>query len=228
CSSDLLEILTYDMRQVQLDRRLAGNNLLPRVDLITEASQDFGQPATKSDDKGEFELIVGVTTEVPMQLSKARGKLRETNAKIGQIDQKLRLTRDKIATDLQIAHANIELAAQIVEQSEEAFRIALESAIRLRSGFEKGYADIIKLNLLEEKANESEIKLIKAQRDWFVAIGMLQMILGLDPLDQSVMMSELPPSEIIGPGNLPDIELLPAGELEEMFQKKEEEAADNQ
>lgn len=212
-----LEILDFDLRQVQLDRRLAGNNLLPRMDLITEASQDFGEPATKSDDKGEFELIVGVTVDVPMQLSKARGKLRATNAKIGMIDQKLRLVRDKIATDLQIAYQRLVLAAQIVEQSEEAFRISLEAATRLRAGFDDGYADLIKLNLLEEKANETEIKLIKAQQEWFSAMGMLQFTLGLDPLEQAIVMSEIPPSDIVGPGNLPDIQVISEEELNKLF-----------
>ncbi|MEM6469452.1 MAG: TolC family protein, partial [Planctomycetota bacterium] len=211
-----LRILTYDRRQVQLDRRLAANNLLPRVDFITEGSQDFGQPATKSDDKGEFELIMGFTTEVPLPLSKARGKIRETNAKLGQIDQKLRLVRDKIATDLQIAYGNLEIAESIVRQTEEAFRISVEAATRIRSGFDAGYEDLIKVNLLEEKANDSEIELIKAQRDWFVAVGMLQMTLGLDPLDQAMVVSELPPSEMIGPGNLPKINVLEEGELEKI------------
>ncbi len=37
------QILQYELRQIQLDRRLAGNDLLPRFDLVAEASQDVGR-----------------------------------------------------------------------------------------------------------------------------------------------------------------------------------------
>ena len=112
--------LQIELRQLQLDRRLASNDLLPRVDLIIEGSQDIGDPGSSSDDKGPFELVVGATGEVPIQRRKARGKLRETSAKIAQISQKLRLQRDKIGAELRIAHSNLELSAKVVEQAEKS------------------------------------------------------------------------------------------------------------
>nr|WP_236649874.1 TolC family protein [Rhodopirellula sp. SM50] len=212
------QILQYELRQVQWDRRLACNELLPRFDFVTEASQDMGEPATKSDDKGEFELMIGFQSEVPLQRRKARGKIQSTSAKIIQINEKLRLVRDKIATDLQIAQNQLILAQQIVEQSELSLRAALDTLARYQKGFEKGYIDLIYLNLLETKANETEIKLVEAQRDWFTALGAMQIALGLDPLDQAVVVSSLPASEMPGPGNLPDVETFDDQEIERAFQ----------
>ncbi|MCS7471018.1 TolC family protein [Stieleria sp. ICT_E10.1] len=212
------QILQYEMRQVQWDRRLAHNELLPRFDFVTEASQDMGEPATKSDDKGDFELMIGFQSEVPIQRRKARGKIQSTSAKIIQINEKLRLVRDKIATDLQISQNQLMLAQQIVEQSELSLRAALDTLARYQKGFEKGYIDLIYLNLLETKANETEIKLVEAQRDWFTALGALQIALGLDPLDQAVVVSSLPASEMPGPGNLPEVEEVDDQEIERAFQ----------
>ncbi|WP_145208701.1 TolC family protein [Planctomycetes bacterium TBK1r] len=212
------QILQYELRQVQWDRRLACNELLPRFDFVTEASQDMGEPATKSDDKGEFELMIGFQSEVPIQRRKARGKIQSTSAKIIQINEKLRLVRDKIATDLQIAQNQLMLAQQIVEQSELSLRAALDTLARYQKGFEKGYIDLIYLNLLETKANETEIKLVEAQRDWFTALGAMQIALGLDPLDQAVVVSSLPASERPGPGNLPEVEAFDDQEIEQAFQ----------
>ncbi|WP_442510075.1 TolC family protein [Novipirellula sp. SH528] len=201
------QLLQFEMRHVQLDRQLAHNELLPRFDFISEASQDMGEPATKSDDKGEFELVIGFTSEVPIQRRKARGKIQQTNGKIIQINEKLRLTQDKIANELQIAHNALQQSSQIVKQSEVSLYAALETLDRYRFAFEKGKIDLIYLNLLETKANETEIKLVEAQRNWFAALAQMQIALGLDPLDQAMIVSSLPESDMPGPGNLPQPEL---------------------
>ena len=84
-----------------------------------------------------------------------------------------------------------------------SLRAAIDTLRRFRNGFEEGKIDLIYLNLLETKANESEIKLVEAQRAWFAALGEFQLALGLDPLDQAMLISQLPPSDMPGPGNLP-------------------------
>lgn len=212
------QLLRFEMRHVQLDRQLAHNELLPRFDFISEASQDMGEPATKSDDKGEFELVIGFTSEVPIQRRKARGKIQQTNGKIIQINEKLRLTQDKIANELQIAHNALQLSSQIVEQSEVSLHAALETLDRYRFAFDKGKIDLIYLNLLETKANETEIKLVEAQRNWFAALAQMQIALGLDPLDQAMIVSSLPESDMPGPGNLPHPDLPKAEVMERDWQ----------
>jgi outer membrane protein TolC len=198
-------LLQLEIQQVNLDRRLAQNDLLPALDFISETSQDIGQPGSKSNDKGEFELVVGVQGEVPIQRRKARGKIQSTSAKIAQIEEKLRLQRDKIGVELQTTYNALQLSTRIVEQAEVSLRAAFESLDRYRFAFERGKADLIYLNLLETKANETEIKLVDAQRSWFSSLANMQAALGLDPLDQAVQVSSLPFSERPGPGNLPTI-----------------------
>ncbi len=197
------QLLEFELRQVQLERRLARNEMLPRFDLITEASQDTGLAANDPDDKGEFQLVIGFQSEVPIQRRKARGKIQSTASKAVQITEKIRLVQDKIATELQTAQAKLTLSSQVVDQSEVSLRAALETLDRFRFGFSRGKIDLIYLNLVETKANETEIKLVEAQRTWFDALSEFQIALGLDPLDQAMKVSELPPSDMPGPGNLP-------------------------
>jgi outer membrane protein TolC len=213
------QILQYELRQVQWDRRLATNDLLPRFDFVSEASQDIGEKSTKTNDKGEFELVIGFMSEVPIQRRKARGKIQATSAKIIAINEKIRLVRDKIARDLRIARNNLLLAQQIVEQNNISLRAALDTLSRYEKGFEKGYINLIELNLLETKANEIEIKLVESQRDWFTALGAMQITLGLDPLDQAVVVSSLPESEVLGPGNLPEIKEPDDQQIQDDFQQ---------
>ncbi len=203
------QLLQLELQQLGLEQRLACNNLLPRVDLLAEASQDMGTPASTINDKGPFELVVGLQGEVPLQRRKARGKIQSTEAKLAQVTQKLRLQSDKIGTEIRMAWNALELTSRIVDQAEAALRASVDTLDRYRFAFEKGKADLIYLNLLETKLNETEIKLIEAQRNWFIALADLQAILGLDPLDQAQAVATLPESGRPGPGNLPDPAVMP-------------------
>ncbi len=198
------QLLRLEIQQIQYDRQLATNNLLPRIDTVTEASQDAGQRASSSNDKGRFELMVGLQGEVPLQRRYAKGKIQETAAKIAQLNEKLRLQQDKIAIELQTAQNALVISLQVIQQAEITLTTALDTLSRYRFGFERGKVDLIYINLLESKVNEAEIKLVNAQRDSLVALAELQAALGLDPMDQAMIISSLPISKRPGPGHLPE------------------------
>jgi outer membrane protein TolC len=194
------QLLQLELRKLQLDRELATNNRLPRLDMVAETTQDVGTPASPINDKGQLELLVGVTTEVPIQRRKARGKVQSTTGKIAQINQKLRLTEDKIGAELKTAYNAVQLSSQIVDQSQVSFRAALDTLDRYRFAFDRGSVDLIYLNLMEVKANETEVKLVDSQEQWFIALANMQRALGLDPLEQAMMISMLPDSGIKSSG----------------------------
>ena len=196
------QVLQFEVRHIDLDRQLATNQTLPRFDFISEASQDMGERSSSSNDKGDFELVIGFQSEVPIQRRKARGKIQETSAKILQINEKIRLMRNKIGTEIQIANNKLELSTQIVRQSELSLEAAIETLKRYRFAFDRGKIDLIYLNLLETKLNETEIKLIEAQRVWFSSLAELQIALGIDPLQQAMAVSSLPPSDLPRAGNV--------------------------
>lgn len=199
-------LLGLELRAVQLDQQLAQNNLLPRIDLIAEGSQDVGVPTSSLNDKGQFQLVVGLQGEVPLQRRKARGKIQSTAAKMSQIMRKIELTENKIGAELQRSYNALGLAANIVTQAETGLQAAIDTLAAYQFGFQYGYADLIYINLLETELNESEIKLVTAQQNWFIALADMQAALGLNPLDQAMQISELPASERAGPGRLPAAE----------------------
>ena len=167
-------VLQFEIQKSQWDRQLAQNDTLASLDFVAEASQDIGTPASSSNDKGEFLLIVGVQGEVPMQRRKARGKLQSTAAKIAQLRQKLFLQQNKIEAELKTAYNALQLNSEIVEQADLSLRAALDTLRRYRPAWKLGKIDLIYLNLLETKANETEIKLIEAQGNWFTTLGQMQ------------------------------------------------------
>lgn len=187
-----LQVLVLEIQKLQWDQRQAQNQLLPGLDLVAEASQDLGDPASSTNDKGRFELLFGIQGEVPIQRRKARGKLQSTAAKIAQLNQKLRLQQNKIVTELQIQSNTLLLDGRIVQQAGAGLEAALDTLQRYRFAFERGKADLIYLNLLETKATETELKWLDAQRDWFATLAELQRALALDPLEESNQVSQLP------------------------------------
>jgi outer membrane protein TolC len=198
-----LSLLTIESQQIRLDRTLADNQTLPNLNLVAEASQDIGQRASAINDKGQFELLVGIQSDVPIQRRNALGRIQQANAKLSQVQQKVRLQQDKIAIELRTAHNALALAAQRVEQTEQALIAAFETLQGYRYGFNRGFSDLIQLNLLETQTNEIEILLVDAQSSWFIALSQLQAALGLEPLDQAAIISSLPWSTRIGPGDMP-------------------------
>ena len=197
-------LINLEIQQITWDNRLARNQMLPQLDLITEGSQDAGDPASSSNDKSRFELEVGLQGELPIQRRKARGKIQSTNAKIADKQQKLRYQEDKIGAELRTARRALDLASEGVVQAELALRRAIATLDGFRAMFTEGKTDLVYLNLQETKVNETEIKLIEAQTKWFEALAEMQAALGLDPIEQAIIVSNLPLATTPSPRNLPD------------------------
>lgn len=198
-----LSLLAIERQQVALDRQLANNQRLPNLDLMAEASQDMGQRVSAINDKGPLELLVGIQSDVPIQRRNALGKIQQANAKLSQIEQKTRFQQDKIAVELRTAMNALVLAEKQVAEMEVALKAAFETLQGYRFGFERGFTDLVQLNLLETQTNEVELLLVDVQRGWFVALAQMQAALGVDPLEQALMVAALPESTRIGPGDFP-------------------------
>ena len=197
-------LINLELQQVTWDNRLARNQTLPQLDLITEGSQDAGDPASSANDKSRFELEFGLQGELPIQRRKARGKIQMTNAKLAKLQQDLRWQEDKIGAELRTARMSLDNASQGVAQAEAALRSAITTLDSFRFAFSEGKTDLVYLNLQESKVNETEIKLIEEQTKWFEALAEMQAALGLDPIEQAIIVSNLPPATTPSPRHLPE------------------------
>ena len=178
-----MQLLDIERKRLRYHLALAINQTQPMLDFISEASQDMGQDASSSNDKDQLLVILGIQGEVPIQRRKARGKAIALRAKLQQLEQKQRFLSNKIQADLAIGFNEIQRDAEVVEQARLSLEIAQETLERFRVGFDKGKIDLIYLNLLEVKTNETEIKLLTAQRQWHAALARLLATLGIDPLE---------------------------------------------
>ncbi len=189
-----LQLIELEIHQNRWEAQLACNQLLPQVDFTIQGSQDSGAPASSLKDKSPFELEAGLVGEVPVQRRKARGKIQAVQGKIAQLEQKRRFQHDKIAVELQAAHIDIQTFTETILQADIALKASQEVLKAYQFAFEKGLVDLVFLNLVEPKVTENEIKLVEQKQRWFVALATKQAALGLDPLEQSLLIETQKPS----------------------------------
>jgi outer membrane protein TolC len=181
-----LNLIQIDLQKLRWEAELARNQTLPNVDFTIQGVQNVGDPATSLNDKGDFILESGVVGGVPVQRRKARGKLESTMAKIQQTEQKRWLTTNKIEMELRVARNALEVTREMVERSTQLLNETRQTLEFFRRDFASGNRDFLFLLAQEAKATEAEIKLLDAEREYYIALAKLQTVLGLDPLEQSL------------------------------------------
>ncbi len=186
-----LQLISIDIQKLQWDLELARNQTLPTVDLQVRGAQDMGTRASLSDDKQDFMLETALVGGVPVQRRKARGKIDTTLAKIQQSQLKLELQTNKIEVELRSAANALVFSRQMAERSAQLVQETRETLGYFQRDFAAGNRDFLFLLQQEARVTESEIKLLQAEQEFFFALAALQATLGLDPLEQSLMLNQL-------------------------------------
>lgn len=158
------------LERIDIDIKLAENQLLPALDMVFKASQDVGQPTSKGD-KTPFELEAGLTLDVPLQRRAARGKLQALQGKRAQVNAKLRFTRDKIGAEVRDAVSALAAAFQQREQARRGYTAALAVENFEETSFRAGQSTILVLNLREQATFDALQLEIDAKADYFRALA---------------------------------------------------------
>jgi outer membrane protein TolC len=184
-----LRLIALDVQSLRLELNLALNQMLPNLDFTIQSVQNVGEGTASTNDKGQFQLEAGVIGGVPIQRRKAVGKSQSTQAKLAQISQKYEFQRNKIEIELRTARNAIDISQQNVETARNLLKQANLALEGFRKSFTAGQVDLFFLLNQEVKVNDSEVKLLEAERDFFTAIAAMQAALGLDPLEQAANLT---------------------------------------
>ncbi len=185
-----LALVQIEIQKLRWELSLAHNQMLPSVDFTIQGVQNMGDPATPLNDKGEFQLESGIVGNVPVQRRKARGKIDAALAKLQQLEQKRVLQLNKIEVDLRTARNDLEMTRQEVARAQQLVQETTEVLNYFRKAFDAGNRDFLFLLQQEAKVTEAEIRLLDSERDFFSSLATMQAALGLDPLEQSLVLEE--------------------------------------
>lgn len=166
--------------QLEVEYQQAENTYLPTLDLVMSGSQDVGGPTSSKEDKSPFELEIGLFGDVPLQRREAEGKLRMIEAKLAELNQKMRLAGDTITAEVQAAYAAVIAEYEQIALNREAVRIAENLADIERRKLELGESDLLSVILREQYAAETAIYEIDALLRYFKARADYRAALGTD------------------------------------------------
>ncbi len=168
----ILQQYRVQQQQLEVDRRLAAEQLKPRLDVSYYLLGD-GWSFT-GDQNGETGLgnwlqenyKWGLAFEFPLFLRKERGKLQLTQIKQSEVELKLREKRQELATKIIAYYNQLENLQQQIALSRDMvanYDRLLQAENRL---FQIGESSIFLINSREQKLLEAQLKLAELEGKW--------------------------------------------------------------
>ncbi len=159
-----------------VEKEQARNTMAPRVDMRVYVSRDFGEtPQRILKSQGVTSIEGGLVFELPLQRSKARGKLAQVEAKRLGVQEQERLMRDKIRTEVRDLFQRLEVASSRVELAEQEVDIAAQLIEAEEKRFRLGASSLLLVNLREQSWVGAREKLAEARGEVHQIQALLQL-----------------------------------------------------
>lgn len=149
--------------------RLGENALRPRLDLNLEVSRDIGAIAEGGASRDSTDTIVGLRFSVPLQQREARGQLQSAEAKLRETRLMEQRIEDQISIELRNILATLAASLQLAALAETDVEQSLTMVDAERTRFASGASDFFLVNVREETAANSRIRLIQANLKGYLA-----------------------------------------------------------
>jgi len=152
----------FKLDQLDIDRRLARENLKPRVDLNYNL---INSPVNAQGDFVEVQLRnnykFGVEFEFPLFLRKERSKLRQTEIKIEQTTYELSQLEREILNGIEASYFELDNTRGMLSLMQEAVNNYTTLLDLELINLANGESDLFKINFQQDKLLEAQIKLMK-------------------------------------------------------------------
>ena len=162
------------LRQNQIERDWAQNQLAPGIDLQLAGSQDIGRPLPSRPDLSKPVFEVTVLLEIPIQTRLMRGRADAASAMVTRFGHLQEFARDRIEADVRDAHSAIRGARERIEAARREVKLALELENAERTRFEQGDSHLLIVNIREQQTAEAELREVDAFLDYHRAAADLK------------------------------------------------------
>lgn len=160
-----LTIRTLESQRIQADadRKMGANDLIPRLDVKYQVSQDHGIAEASKD---PLEQKMYLSLEIPIERRLGTGRINAAKAKREALDFKIRFQKEKNSTRVMTLLNKLKVFKDNFVLTKEEIELAskLREAEILK--FNKGASDFILVNLREENLAKSKIKNLTAYLDY--------------------------------------------------------------
>lgn len=158
-----LQAILVRLDQVDVKRRLAENELRPRLDLKAEMAKDVGPVGLGGPSRTPTEGIVGLRLSLPLQRRTARGKIAEAKAEADGLRHRRRQIEDQILVEVNGLAIQAGAADRLVGLARDETDLADRMAEAERRRFQLGASDFIVVNLREEGAADARLRQLDAE-----------------------------------------------------------------
>jgi outer membrane protein TolC len=174
-----LRAIDLERSQMELELALSENQMLPALDLGMYASQDVGTQSGVVDDRGPFELQALFKFSLPLQRSRARGKILELEAKLAKLAREKSWVGDVVASEVRDASSALEQSYRRLALARENVTLALQLEDAERVALDEGQSDLFRLNLREQQTASAQSSEVDSQGEYFKALTDYRAVLGI-------------------------------------------------
>ena len=186
------------MAQTRVKLALACNQQMAKLDAYAYASQDFGGNASKSNDKGQFELEAGLEYLLPVQRRAARGAEQRLRAELAQLAAERRFKGDKIASEVQAALAALLSDYRQVARTRESLRLARQvERLEREQFFGAEGGDVFKIISREKTTADTASLLVDESVDFFASLADYHAAVGQVPVSARPSDEKAPPAPVV-------------------------------
>lgn len=157
---------TAQKEQVEIDRKLARNQLLPNIDVAVNYSRNAGDRIIK---RGPDELQASLIFDLPLERRQAKGRDLAAVARIRQFDERERFAKDQITAEVQDAYSAVRAAYSRARVLREELEVARQLEEAERARFQLGDGTLFLVNLREQATFDTAIRELAATNDYFRA-----------------------------------------------------------
>lgn len=155
------------VEKVEIDRKLAKNNLLPSLDVGIEAGQFLGGNRPRDIERNEVEAKIEF--KLPLQRRDAKGRIDIADATIGRLNNDKRFARDRIAADVQDAYSALIAAYDALKMTRRNVELARQLEKAENERLKQGATDLLALQIREQATFDAQVLEVEAQADYFRA-----------------------------------------------------------
>jgi len=170
--------LQLQKKQNALGLDLARNQALPDLGLYLVFSQDLGEG---SKTKVPFEAESGLRLEWPFQMRKATGQIQQLEAESAQLNLESTFLVRQINNQLSQIELNLKTACSQISLAKQEVDVATRVARAEMDRFVLGGTTLYIVNKREQEAAESQLRLIEAKKNYFLAESQSYLVQGLLP-----------------------------------------------
>ena len=155
------------VQKVEIDRKLAKNNLLPNLDLGVEAGQFLGGNRPRDIERNEIEAKMEF--KLPLQRREALGRVDIAVATIERLNNDKHFARDRITADVRDAYSALIAAYDALKMTRTNVELARQLEAAENERLKQGATDLLALQIREQATFDGQVLEVEAQADYFRA-----------------------------------------------------------